>query len=248
MALPKPQYIANQIVQECNNENFEELENVIFRILQNRCLNMSDEERWEYIELYKKDIANELFSKENDSEIDGLTPNFKIEEDHGNYHVKFFDNVETQLLRQLQRNTSQGFECFCSNILQKIGGNSRIIGGCDDGGCDFYATDLKLGGLPRLSNIGSRILVIGQAKRYKNGNHVTLKELREFVGSSMKKIDELKKENNKLGILHPTILAFWTTSDFHPEAKIYARNIGIWYLNGIALCQLAKELNLETPS
>jgi len=41
------------------------------------------------------------------------------------------------------------------------------------------------------------------------------------------------------------LLAFWTTGDFSISAKKYARDIGLWYLNGIGLAQLATRLDLS---
>jgi hypothetical protein len=45
-------------------------------------------------------------------------------------------------------------------------------------------------------------------------------------------------------LLTPVLLAFWTTGDFSPSAKKYARDLGLWYLNGIGLAQLATRLGL----
>lgn len=246
MALPPPQHIANLLVECGTNEEYIKLEDVVFDLFQNKFKNFSSEEIWDYIEKYKVDIADELFIKESDSAIDCVPIYFDIDEDHGNYHIKFTPSTEITLLRQLNQDTPSNFELFCSKILSELGAKVETIGGCDDGGIDFFATDLSLGGLPELSTLGSRILVIGQAKRYKKGNHIKIKELREFVGSAMKKVDELRRRyNDRLGVLHPVVLAFWTTSDFHPEAKKYAKEIGIWYLNGLALCKLAQSIGLE---
>ncbi|MGO8925847.1 MAG: hypothetical protein ACLQU3_02975 [Limisphaerales bacterium] len=43
----------------------------------------------------------------------------------------------------------------------------------------------------------------------------------------------------------PVLLAFWTTSDFTPQAKQCARELGIWHLNGIGLAQLAIRVGLS---
>jgi hypothetical protein len=43
----------------------------------------------------------------------------------------------------------------------------------------------------------------------------------------------------------PLLLAFWTTGDFTPPAKKYARHLGIWYLNGVGLAQLATRVGLK---
>lgn len=67
--------------------------------------------------------------------------------------------------------------------------------------------------------------------------------LREFVGASLRRVAELKRTRaDHFGLFQPTVLAFWTTSDFHKSAKAYAKEMGIWYLGGPALCQLATSL------
>jgi hypothetical protein len=246
MSLPKPQHIANLVVELGNNLEFRKLENVVYDIFKIRFSSYSDAENWDYIEQYIKDIANELFIKVTDNKIDGVTLSFEINEDGGDFYIKFLDKPEIMLLRRLQANTPQNFEIFCKQILDKLGGNSIVSGSPYDGGIDFTSTDLLLNNLPGLSTKGSKILVIGQAKRYIDGNHVKEKDLREFIGAAIKRMDELKKtRSDQFGILHPIILAFWTTSDFHLNAKNYAKDLGIWYLNGIALCQLAIYLQLD---
>jgi len=246
MSLPKPQYIANSLVELGNNPTFKKLEEVIYSIFKIKNLPLSEEEIWDYIEQFKKDIANELFLKIDDGKHDGVLLNYEINEDSGDFYIKFFDKPEITLLRKIQADTPQNFEFFCKNILDKLGGNSLVSGGPYDGGIDFTSTELQLKNLPGISTKGSRILVLGQAKRYADGNHVKEKDLREFVGASIKRMDELKKtRSDQFGILQPVILAFWTTSDFHQNAKDYARDLGIWYLNGIALCQLAFQLGIE---
>jgi hypothetical protein len=37
----------------------------------------------------------------------------------------------------------------------------------------------------------------------------------------------------------------WTTSDFNRNAKEYARDMGMWYLNGLGLAQLAFKTGME---
>lgn len=245
MSTPKPQYVANLLVEKGNNIEYKKLEDCLFTIMSEKFASFSEEEIWDYIELYQEDIAKELFNKESDSKVDGITLNFDIDETDGDYYIKFFDKPEIKLLRKLQADTPPNFEIFCKEILDKLGGNSVVSGSPHDGGIDFSSTDLLINNLPRLSTKGSRILVIGQAKRFIDGNHVTEKDLREFVGACVKRIDELKRtRSDSFGILHPVILAFWTTSDFHRNAKDFAKDMGIWYLNGIALCQLALHLKI----
>ncbi|MFP9099020.1 restriction endonuclease [Flavobacterium sp. RHBU_24] len=247
MKFPQPQYIANLIVEKGNNLEFDKLENVAFQICRIKFPTPSDEEIWDYLDIRCiEDLANELFIKKTDNFNDGISINFIIEDDNENYYIKFLDKPEIHLLRLLQKDTSDNFEFFCKKILDGLGGNTIVSGGPSDGGIDFYSTNISINKLSAPSTIGSRILVIGQAKRYIDGNHVKLKELREFVGASLNFGFELKRSRSEqLGVLQPTVIAFWTTSDFHSDAKKYAKDMGIWYLNGIALCQLALQLEIE---
>lgn len=246
MSSIKPQFVANKIVEFGTNLEFKKLDEVTFDILKaNKYIN-SEEQIWDYIEQFNSDIARELYIKIEDRKTDGVTLNFELNDESGDYYIKFFNTPELDLLRKLQKNSPQNFEIFCKNILEKLGGLSHVSGGPNDGGIDFISTDLLLNNLPNNSTKGSRILVVGQAKRYKDGNQVCEKELREFVGASIKRIDDLKKtRSDQFGILHPVVLAFWTTSDFNSNARDFAKSIGIWYLNGVALCQLAIQLGLS---
>lgn len=246
MARPRPQHIANTLLEYGHNTDFRNLNDIVFSFFKAKGFSMSDEEISDYVEEHITEIANELFIKIDDRKNDGVTLNFELSEDEGVFYIKFFDKPEMTLLRKLQNNTPENFEHFCKKILDKLGGNSSVSGGTDDGGIDFSATDLQLKNLPSLSTKGSRILVLGQAKRYIDGKHIKETDLRGFIGASIKRVDDLKKtRSEQFGILHPTILAFWTTSDFHSNARDYAKNMGIWYLNGVALCQLALYLGLE---
>jgi len=242
----KPQFIANQLIGFGNNPNDKKLSDVIKLLLDQKFPNLSEEERWEYVEENLENIAKELFIKENDSIKDGVVLNFDISQEDNEYYIKFTPRPETVLLRDLSKKTPEYFEEFCKKILAKLGGISQVTGGRNDGGIDFIAQNLKLNGLSLNSTKGSNILVVGQAKRFTKGEHITETDLRTFVGASVKKIDELKKSNpNQFGIFQPVILAYWTTSDFHTDAKSFANHMGIWYLNGIAVCQLAMNLGIE---
>jgi hypothetical protein len=246
MSLPKPQYIANMLVERGSNPEYIKLEDALYSLVSSFMPNLSSEETWDYIEQYKEDVSKELFLKENDSTIDGITLNFDISDDNGDYYIKFFDKPEITLLRKLQNNSPENFEIFCAKILEKLGGSSAATGKSHDGGIDFMCSDLMLNGMPQASTKGSKIFVIGQAKRYKDGAHVTETELRGFIGASVKRIEDLKKTRaDQFGIFQPVIIAFWTTSDFHSNGKQFAKEMGIWYLGGIALSQLAIKLDIE---
>jgi restriction endonuclease Mrr len=96
--------------------------------------------------------------------------------------------------------------------------------------------------VPRCSNV----LVIGQAKRYTE-SLVSEREVREFVGGAMYQAHNIRKASTEIGVTSPIVFAFWTTSEFHPAAKRYSKEMGLWYLNGIALAQLAYKVGMALP-
>ena len=108
---------------------------------------------------------------------------------------------------------------------------------------DFVARDLQLSApSPR----GARVLVIGQAKRYSRHNRISETDLRSFVGGAIRKASDPENALTfRREILAPLVFAFWTTSDFHPTARSYARSVGLWHLNGMGLAQLASRLGVE---
>lgn len=240
----KPQNVANWLIEDGTNEEYKKLDDVLYEILDKRMVKWSEEEIWDYIEEYSDDVANELFRKEDEFKINGMEATFDIS-DEDTYYIAFSDRPEIEFLRALQRGTPDNFEHFCKNLLKELGGQADVVGGSYDGGVDFIGYDLQLNNLPQTSTIGSNIMVIGQSKRYKDGNQVTEKELREFVGATIKRVYDIKKTKESIGIFQPVIIAFWTTSDFHYNAIKYAKEIGLWYLNGIALSQMATKLNMQ---
>lgn len=246
MGQVKPQYIVNLIIESSVNPNWKKLQLVIYECMRSKFETFSEEYILEYSEEHLVTIAEELFIKEDTARQESVELNFDIKEEDDGYYIKFIDTPEIAFLKQLQADSPENFETFCSNILSKLGGIATIIGGRQDGGIDFVASDLMLNNLPSQSTMGSRIFVIGQAKRYSDGKHITETDMREFLGSCVKRIDDFKRSRpEQYGILQPTILAYWTTSDFHTDARKFAKEIGIWYLNGIALSQLAIKLNLR---
>lgn len=240
-----PNKVANWLVENGTNIEYKKLQDVLYDILEQKISKWSEEQIWDFIEEYSDDVARELFRKEDQFRIDGIEPTFDISDEDDIHYISFFDRPEIEFLRKLQSDTPENFEYFCKNLLIKLGGSAEVTGGSYDGGIDFIGYDLQINNLPQASTIGSNILVVGQSKRYTGGNHVNEKELREFVGASIKRIDTIKIQKESIGILQPIILAFWTTSDFHANAIKYAKKMGIWYLNGIALSQMALKLNMK---
>lgn len=67
--------------------------------------------------------------------------------------------------------------------------------------------------------------------------------VREFVGGGVWHRHKIRLDSGT-SPLAPVILAFWTTSNFEPNAKRYAREMGIWYMDGHTLASYIIKLNL----
>ncbi len=129
-------------------------------------------------------------------------------------------------------------------ILAALGATSQTTNKSKDGGIDFYGINLKV--VPTALSVpaASKTAVIGQAKRYKEGNVISETQVREFVGAATLARHKLLKDN-KIGPLSPVIFAFWTTSDFDQNAKLFARELGLWYKDGVTLARYVTELGLK---
>ncbi|MNC75609.1 hypothetical protein D3C75_1271730 [compost metagenome] len=70
--------------------------------------------------------------------------------------------------------------------------------------------------------------------------------MRQFVGSCKAKINDLKR-SGKIGPFTPIMCAFWTTSNFSAEAVSYAKQIGVWYMDGISIAKTIRtfEINID---
>lgn len=66
----------------------------------------------------------------------------------------------------------------------------------------------------------------------------------QSLGLSTRQANQLWR--SYLALEQMRAFAFWTTSDFQPSAKKYARGVGLWYLNGLGIAQLA--IRLQVPA
>ena len=112
------------------------------------------------------------------------------------FHKKHLADIENQLMEAIMQNSPAFFESLVVQLLLKLGygyGNDagKVVGKPHDGGIDGIINEDKLG--------LDKILV--QAKRYKKGNNVGVKEVTHFNGSMTK--------------YHKGV--FITTSGFTPE-------------------------------
>ena len=142
-------------------------------------------------------------------------------------------------LRKLQTMNPTHFENYCAAVVKKLGGSCISNGGKNDGGIDFFSNNVSIVCNAAPFPATSKVAIVGQAKRYKDGNLVSLNEVRQFVGASMRFVNE-KRANGQIAALSPVLLAMWTSNSFHPEASEYCRKIGVWEASGETLLQLAQ--------
>ncbi len=176
---------------------------------------------------------------------EGVEPSFEVSIDASTLYFRALETSAGKMLEKLFVMTYSEFEGFCAELLRRIGGDSRVVGKPADGGVDFVARNICLSGPGGPSPIGARALVLGQAKRWAKDSLVSETDVRAFVGGAIRRSwDSADLLTFRGPVLAPVALAFWTTSDFQPSAKKYAKAVGLWYLNGIGLAQLALRLGV----
>lgn len=247
MPIPKADIIALWISDEGLNTDFKNIRVVSFDVLSSHLTENSKEEISEIVEGAEAQIVQELFKLNDQNISDGVIPRFELFSESDTNYIKFIDRPEVTFLEELRQESPQQFELFCKRVLEKLGATAFVEGGPGDGGIDFIGFELPVGFYRGPTSSGGKVVVIGQAKRYKAGNNISETDLRSFIGAAVRRAYELKrKSSEKVGSLQPIVYAFWTTSDFHQNAKTYAREMGIWYLSGLALAQLATRVGLNS--
>jgi hypothetical protein len=243
---PNPYTVAQWLRDEGSNTEFKSLQSVVNDILASRLPNRSQEEVSELAEMLNSQVIQELHDIAAQFTLDGIVPRYEILTEEATTHIRFLEQPELNLLKELQARPPDYFEHFCKRILEILGANASVEGGPGDGGVDFVAFGLPIGPIPGPSPSGARAVVIGQAKRYATGINISENDLRAFIGAVTRRTYSLKRSNPiQVGSLHPIVYAFWTTSDFHRNAREFAREMGLWYLNGIALAQLAMRIGIN---
>jgi restriction endonuclease Mrr len=176
--------------------------------------------------------------------IDGKVKDFEVDDESPPYVRRLLPRRPT-LLDKLRRIAPVNFERVCTKILESLGADAATTQQSNDGGIDFTATNLKIihANLPMPASCHG--VVIGQAKRYKEGAAISETKLREFVGASVLKRHQMASATvSAIPPLMPTLFAFWTTSDLERNAKKYARGVGLWYMDGTTLTAYVQELGL----
>ncbi|MGO9519616.1 MAG: restriction endonuclease [Candidatus Korobacteraceae bacterium] len=243
MAEISPDTLAIWLSRDINNENFRALSEVCTDTLVSRLPTKSPEECADLAESLLPRVAFSLERIRSELLEDGVEPNFELSTDERTFYIKAVTSQAAQLLERLYALTPTEFERFCGRILETMGARVAVIGKSGDGGIDFVARDLPI---CSPAPIGARITVVGQAKKYAVDSFIKEHDLRAFIGSTIRKTSDPDDPHCfRRNILAPVMFAFWTTADFQPSARKFARGLGLWYLSGTALAQLALRLKLE---
>lgn len=206
-------------------------------------LGRSDDEIVDFIDEKLQFIAENLRDDLAECAVDGRIEEFEIDNEVQPY-IRRKGIRHQDLLDKLRSIDPFVFEEVCAKILTKLGADAYSTERTNDGGIDFIGIKMKVvpSALPMPHS--SHGVVIGQAKRYKDGANISETRLREFVGSGLLRRHELASQYG-LSPLAPTLYAFWTTSDLDPNARRFARRIGLWYMDGATLASYAEELGLR---
>ncbi|MBS0362980.1 MAG: restriction endonuclease [Proteobacteria bacterium] len=242
MSVPSSQVAATWVKSEIVSIEWAPLTDVCFLAVKNKWTGKSEEEVWDYVEKNLEYIAEHLRNEASMCLVDGSAPKFHIDEEQPPY-VKAVGTPTSELLVHLRSIDPFKVEDICAEILKGFGAAAQPTPRTADGGIDFIAANLNIVPEGFAVPIGCRATIIGQTKRYKDGNAITEKMLREFVGAGLLRKHVLQAEG-RIAPLTPVIFAFWTTSDFELNAKKYARDVGLWFMDGHTLATYVHSLGL----
>jgi len=176
---------------------------------------------------------NRKSSKENKSEViseETLSPDEMLQEAEN----KITDSVCSEILEKVRAITPKAFEALVVDVLQTMGYGDKndpssglTTGGANDGGID---------GIIKQDELGLDTIYV-QAKRYKDGNNVGGKEIRDFLGALVLK----EGGSTKKGV-------FITTSEFTAEARKHGEdaksNAKVILIDGYRLAKLMYQHNI----
>ena len=243
MGVPSSQVAACWVKEGLNSVNWVPLRDVVFLAIKQRWAGKSDGEISDYVETNLPYVAEHLRDTAAEWVIDGAVPTFEIDSEPSPY-IRLLSALPSNLVSKLRKIDPFMFEQVCADVLTALGAESQTTRRSYDGGVDFVAVNLKIVPNAFLVPVACKAAVVGQAKRYKDGNPINETRLREFVGAATLKKHELCVAG-RIGPLAPVLFAFWTTSDFDSNAKSYARQLGLWYMDGHTMAAYVDNLGLR---
>ena len=242
LSTPSSQVIATWTKAEIKSADWTPLTVLCFSAVKTRWIGKSDNEILDYVEKYILYIAEHLREDVANCRIDGSAFKFEIDDEQPPY-VRSVGKETNVLLSHVRNLNPFKVEEICAHILSALGADANVTQSTSDGGVDFIAHNLNI--VPQALSVplGCKATIIGQTKRYRDGNAITEKQVREFVGSGILRKHTLQRDG-KIGPLTPVIFAFWTTSDFELNAKKYARDVGLWFMDGHTLATYIHSLEM----
>ncbi len=248
MATPSPKQVAGWTVGALASQQYTPLDSAIILALQNST-QMSNEVIADYAEENLAKVVEELHRvTQVRIEQEGIEPEFSLIEDGGIFLVRPEPREYIPYRKLLLQMTDSEFEQYCVDVLRKLGSRAERCGGTNDAGIDFFGFNLPIHAtMPVSLAAGIPNILLGQAKRYAPDNFVSEKEIRVFIGSAINKHNEFIRRS-QASILTPTILTYWTTSDFTAPARNLCRNHGIWCLSGFAAARIGLIVNIFSSS
>jgi hypothetical protein len=242
MSIPSSQAAAGWAKDALRSDGWVSLDSVLARAVAEKWLGKSEAEVAEYVEENLRFVAEHLRTESSEASYDGAICTFEIDNEEYPY-IRRIESGSDLLLSKLKMICPFEFENVCARLLTELGGESFVTAKTGDGGVDFISTGIDI--LPPLINspMHCRATVIGQAKRYKD-RLVAEKALREFIGASLLQRNDLRVAR-KIFPLSPVLLAFWSTSNFDPNCKDFARRAGVWLMDGHTLSSYLGKLGLS---
>lgn len=241
MGIPSSQAAAGWLKDALRSTEWRAVREVLSSAVTDKWSGQSQELISEYVDDNLIHVADHLREESAQATQDGAVCPFEIDNEDEPY-IRAVAEDDGELLLKLKRICPFDFEKVCSKLISTIGGDSRVTAKTRDGGVDFIAIGLDI--LPDQLNCPAycKASVIGQAKRFDN-RLIAEKALREFVGASLLHRNDLRVRQS-ISPLSPVLLAFWTTSNFEQNTKIFARRAGVWLMDGYTLSTYLIRLGL----
>lgn len=237
MKEPSTETLASWLAEELDSSSWTRIANALTDLLRKRLIGYSPADCQALAEERELYVAEQVRNNAATAKHDGQV--YPIDVDQQDPYVRSLSDRITAELDTLRGMDPYDFEVHCREILSALGGQAHVTPKTNDGGIDFYATNIKLVPSEIPFPIYASITVVGQAKRYKEGVLVTLNDVRQFVGSTVRFVADLRSRR-QIPDAGPVLMAFWTTSYFHSSAMEYSRNIGLWTVDGRAIVNLTR--------
>jgi len=241
VAVPSTQVLAAWVKESLTDEAWVPLSEALMEAVSSRWTGKSHEEVADFVEEKLPFVAEHLRDEAACAAADGAICPFEIDPEELEY-VRRIELAADHLLQKLRRICPFDFEEVCARLLSELGADSKVTARSGDGGIDFIAVGVDI--LPAAINspMQCRAAVIGQAKRYTN-RLIAERALREFVGASVLQRNNLRVQQ-RISPLTPVLLAFWSTANFEPNCKEFARRSGVWLMDGHTISSYLGKLGL----